>query len=86
MFQCFEGFDLLHFRSGAPQQAQVLGLKALHQQVLRLFGPALHNSILSPYTACSILPRRNFEERDSLRIRAALALVLPNMYTHETFM
>ena len=39
MFQCFEGIDLLHIRSGARWQTQVLGLQALHQQVLRLLGP-----------------------------------------------
>jgi transposase len=40
MFQCFEGIDLLHIRSGSRWHTQVLGLKALHQRVLRLLGPA----------------------------------------------
>jgi transposase len=40
IFQCFEGIDLLHIRIGSSFQTQVLGLKALHQQVLRLLGPA----------------------------------------------
>jgi transposase len=40
IFQCFEGIDLLHIRIGSRWQTQVLGLKALHQQVLRLLGPA----------------------------------------------
>ena len=40
MFQCFEGIDLLHIRVGSRLQTQVLGLQALHQQVLRLLGPA----------------------------------------------
>jgi transposase len=40
IFQCFEGIDLLHIRIGSRWQMQVLGLKALHQQVLRLLGPA----------------------------------------------
>jgi len=40
IFQCFEGIDLLHVRIGSRWQTQVLGLKALHQQVLRLLGPA----------------------------------------------
>jgi len=39
IFQCFEGIDLLHIRIGSSFQTQVLGLKALHQQVLRLLGP-----------------------------------------------
>ena len=40
MFQCFEGIDLLHIRMGSHWQTQVLGLQALHRQVLRLLGPA----------------------------------------------
>ncbi len=40
IFQCFEDIDLLHIRIGSRWQTQVLGLKALHQQVLRLLGPA----------------------------------------------
>ncbi len=39
VFQCFEGIDLLHIRMGSRFQTQVLGLQALHQQVLRLLGP-----------------------------------------------
>jgi transposase len=40
IFQCFEGIDLLHIRIGSRWQSQVLGLQALHRQVLRLLGPA----------------------------------------------
>jgi transposase len=40
IFQCFEGIDLLHIRMGSRWHTQVLGLQALHQQVLRLLGPA----------------------------------------------
>ena len=40
IFQCFEGIDLLHIRSGSRWHTQVLGLQALHQRVLRLLGPA----------------------------------------------
>jgi transposase len=40
VFHCFEGIDLLHIRIGSGFQIQVLGLKALHRQVLRLLGPA----------------------------------------------
>jgi transposase len=40
IFQCFEGIDLLHIRMGSRWQTQVLGLQALHRQVLRLLGPA----------------------------------------------
>ena len=39
IFQCFEGIDLLHVRSGSRWHTQVLGLRTLHQQVLRLLGP-----------------------------------------------
>ncbi len=39
IFQCFEGIDLLHIRIGSSFQTQVLGLQALHRQVLRLLGP-----------------------------------------------
>lgn len=39
IFQCFEGIDLLHIRIGSHWHTQVLGLQALHQQVLRLLGP-----------------------------------------------
>jgi len=39
IFQCFEGIDLLHIRSGSHWHTQVLGLQALHRQVLRLLGP-----------------------------------------------
>src|SRR5712692_6391888 len=39
IFQCFEGIDLLHIRIGSRWHTQVLGLQALHQQVLRLLGP-----------------------------------------------
>jgi transposase len=40
IFQCFEGIDLLHIRVGSHWHTQVLGLQALHRQVLRLLGPA----------------------------------------------
>jgi transposase len=39
VFQCFEGIDLLHIRMSSRFQTQVLGLQALHQQILRLLGP-----------------------------------------------
>ncbi len=39
IFQCFEGIDLLRIRLGSGFQTQVLGLKALHQHILRLLGP-----------------------------------------------
>jgi transposase len=39
IFHCFEGIDLLHIRIGSRWQTQILGLKALHQQILRLLGP-----------------------------------------------
>jgi transposase len=39
IFHCFEGIDLLHIRSGSHWQTKILGLQALHQQVLRLLGP-----------------------------------------------
>jgi transposase len=39
IFQCFEGIDLLHIRMGSGFQTQVLGLQALHRQILRLLGP-----------------------------------------------
>jgi transposase len=39
IFQCFEGIDLLHIRIGSRLQTQVLGLQALHRQVLGLLGP-----------------------------------------------
>lgn len=39
IFQCFEGIDLLHIRSGLRRQTQVLGLQPLHQRILRLLGP-----------------------------------------------
>jgi transposase len=39
IFQCFEGIDLLHIRIGSCWQTQILGLKALHHQILRLLGP-----------------------------------------------
>jgi transposase len=39
IFQCFEGIDLLHIHNGSHWHTQVLGLQALHQQVLRLLGP-----------------------------------------------
>ncbi len=42
IFQCFEGIDLLHIRSGSHCSTQVLGLQAL-----RLLGLRIHNSILS---------------------------------------
>ena len=49
MFQCFEGIDLLHIRIGSHWQTRVLGLQALHQQVLRLLGPAYsHFYFFSP--------------------------------------
>jgi transposase len=49
IFQCFEGIDLLHIRMGSRWQTQVLGLQALHQQVLRLLGPAYsHFYLFSP--------------------------------------
>ena len=40
IFQCFEGIDLLHIRMGSRWHTQVLGLRALHRQILRLLGPA----------------------------------------------
>ncbi|WP_040445845.1 IS1634 family transposase [Ktedonobacter racemifer] len=40
MFQCFEGIDLLYIRMGSRFQTQILGLQALHRQVLALLGPA----------------------------------------------
>jgi transposase len=40
IFQCFEGIDLLHIRTGSHRHTQVLGLKPLHQRVLRLLGSA----------------------------------------------
>ena len=40
IFQCFEGIDLLHIRIGSSFQTQILGLQPLHQQILRLLGPA----------------------------------------------
>jgi transposase len=40
MFQCFEGIDLSYIRMSSGFQTQVLGLQALHRQVLRLLGPA----------------------------------------------
>jgi transposase len=43
MFQCFEGSDLFHIRMGSRWYTQVLGLQALHQQVLRLLGETLQN-------------------------------------------
>jgi hypothetical protein len=39
IFHCFEGIDLLHIRMGSRWHTQVLGLQALHQQILRLLGP-----------------------------------------------
>jgi transposase len=39
VFQCFEGIDLLHIRTGSHWHTQILGLQALHRQVLRLLGP-----------------------------------------------
>jgi transposase len=39
IFQCFEGITLLHIRTGSRWCTQVLGLQALHRQVLRLLGP-----------------------------------------------
>ena len=39
IFQCFEGIDLLHIRMASGLQTQVLGLQALHRQILRLLGP-----------------------------------------------
>src|SRR5436305_3460953 len=39
IFHCFEGIDLLHIRMGSHWHTQVLGLQALHRQVLRLLGP-----------------------------------------------
>ncbi len=39
IFQCFEGIDLLHIRMGSCWHTQVLGLQALHRQILRLLGP-----------------------------------------------
>ena len=40
IFHCFEGIDLLHICLGSGFQTQVLGLQALHRQILRLLGPA----------------------------------------------
>jgi len=49
IFQCFEGIDLLHLRSGSGFPNQVLGLQTLHRQVLRLLGPAYsHVYFVSP--------------------------------------
>ena len=39
IFQCFEGIDLLYIRIGSHWHTQVLGLQALHRQILRLLGP-----------------------------------------------
>ncbi len=39
IFQCFEGIDLLHIRIGSRWHTHILGLQALHQQILRLLGP-----------------------------------------------
>jgi len=39
IFHCFEGIDLLYIRTGSGFHTQILGLQALHQQVLRLLGP-----------------------------------------------
>lgn len=52
MFPCFEGIDLFHIRMGSRCSTQVLGLQALHPQVLRLLGPASSPcSFFSPSTA-----------------------------------
>jgi len=49
IFQCFEGIDLLHIRIGSRLQTQLLGLQALHRQVLRLLGPPYsHFYLVSP--------------------------------------
>ena len=49
IFHCFEGIDLLHIRIGSRLQTQVLGLQALHRQVLRLLGPPYsHFYLVSP--------------------------------------
>lgn len=40
IFQCFEGIDLLHIRTGWRSHSQVLGLQPLHRQILRLLGAA----------------------------------------------
>jgi len=49
IFHCFEGIDLLHIRIGSHWHTQVLGLQALHRQVLRLLGPVYsHFYFFSP--------------------------------------
>jgi transposase len=40
IFQCFEGIDLLHIRTGFREHLQVLGLQPLHQKILLLLGSA----------------------------------------------
>lgn len=39
VFQCFEGIELLHIRSGAGTQSLVLRLQPMHRLVLALLGP-----------------------------------------------
>jgi transposase len=40
IFQCFEGIELLHIRTGGHSEPQVLGVQPLHEQVLALLGPS----------------------------------------------
>lgn len=40
VFQCFEGIELLHIRTGTITQSVVLRLQPLHQKILSLLGPA----------------------------------------------
>ena len=40
VFQCFEGIELLHIRTGATTQSLVLRLQPLHHKILSLLGPA----------------------------------------------
>jgi transposase len=40
VFQCFEGIELLHIRTGATTQSLVLRLQPLHHTILSLLGPA----------------------------------------------
>jgi transposase len=39
IFQCFEGIELLHIRAEDHTETLVLGVQALHEQVLALLGP-----------------------------------------------
>jgi transposase len=49
IFQCFEGIELLHIRSGSTFQTRILGLQPLHHKILRLLGSAyLQFYVLAP--------------------------------------